>query len=275
MAAREGVEVDRLTITAILTTHRRPDLLPRALRSLAAELRRPDEILVVEDGDDPATVAAIRAEGIACRLVQRPVGGVARARNLGLREAGCEWVIYLDDDDIAYPGRCRALEAAALRRPCALVYGSTLKLTPESARLVPTHHPAGEGPARFRDFLRCMPHTNSILIRRKDLLDCGGFVEGSSYFSDWCALLHLLDRLPASAYGIPLPLAEFQARDEGMTQAVARDNAMRAKVLEAFDCLRLVDEQNRRALQEVRRAVELASPFHDYDAYVALAARHI
>jgi len=73
------------------------------------------------------------------------------------------------------------------------------------------------------------------------------------------ALLHLLDRLPASAYGIPLPLAEFQARDEGMTQAVARDNAMRAKVLEAFDCLRLVDEQNRRALQEVRRAVELAN----------------
>jgi len=39
-----------------------------------------------------------------------------------------------------------------------------------------------------------MPHTNSTLISRKDLLDCGGFVEASTYFSDWCAFLHMADR---------------------------------------------------------------------------------
>jgi glycosyltransferase involved in cell wall biosynthesis len=267
----------RLSITAILTTHRRPELLLRALASVAAEFRPPDEILVVQDGDDPETPLAIQASGLPCRLVQRSLHSVARARNLGLREAGGDWVIYLDDDDLAYPGRCAALERAAVRSGCPLVYGATLKVDGTARYLVPTHHPRDEGYAGFRDFLRCMPHTNSILWRKADLLECGGFVESSSYFSDWCALLHVLDRSrrELDAYRVPEVLAQFELIAAGMTQAVARDLAMRDKVLEAFDCLRLERTRNRSALAVVRALVERSAPFHDYDAYVELAARHI
>ena len=268
--------MNRLRITAILTTHRRPAIMLRALRSLAAEARRPDEILVVEDGDDPATAALIRAAGIECRLVQRPMASVAKARNLGLREARGDWVIYLDDDDIAYPNRCEALEAAAQRSGSGLVYGPTLKVLPDARFHVPTHHPPGEGHAGFLDFLRCMPHTNSILLRKADLVDCGGFVEASSYFSDWCALLHLLDRAPeAGAFRIAPAVAEFEVIPDGMTLAVAQGQAMRGKVLEAFDCLRLQQDQNRRHLRTMRQVMEQAAPFQDYDTYVKLAARYI
>jgi hypothetical protein len=104
------------------------------------------------------------------------------------------------------------------------------------------------------------------------LLACGGSVEASTYFSDWCAFLHLLDRNPL-AWRIPALLSEFETVADGMTQDVARDNGMKAKVLEAFDLLRLQRAENRHLLQKIRHAVEQAEPFSSYDAYVDLADR--
>ena len=261
-----------MKITSIITTHRRPKLLVRALKSLAAEQWKFSEILVVEDGEDPSTAALIRETKVPCRLVQRTLHSVAKARNLGLREAKGDWVIFLDDDDIVYSNRLEKLVAAATRSGAAFVFGSTLKVTSMNRFPVPTKHPAGEGASGFSDILRCMPHTNSTLISRKRLLDCGGFVEASSYFSDWCALLHMVDRAP-DAWRIPHLLSEFEAGEGGMTHDVARGNGMKAKVLEAFDVLRLQKEENRKVLQKVRLAVEKAEPFSTYDAYVDLADR--
>ncbi len=259
-----------LNITTIITTHRRPELMIRALKSLAAERRRFGEILVVEDGEDPFTGDLLKETGVPCRLVQRTLHSVAKARNLGLQEAQGDWVIFLDDDDIVYANRLEKLEAAAVLSGAAFVFGSTLKVTANDSFPVPTKHPEGEGASGFSDILRCMPHTNSTLISRKALLDCGGFVEASSYFSDWCAFLHMVDRAPG-AWRIPHLLSEFEAGEGGMTHDVARGNGMKAKVLEAFDALRLASEENRRILQKVRLAVEQAEPFSNYDAYVELA----
>lgn len=264
-------------ITAILTTHRRPALMLRALASLGAELRRPDEILVVEDGEDPATAGLLAASGIPCRLVQRAMSNVAKARNLGLEEARDGWVIYLDDDDLVYPNRCLDLEAAAQCSGCPLVYGDTLKITPGGQYRVPTHHPGDPGPAGFQDFLTCMPHINSILFRRRDLVDCGGFPESGSYFSDLAAELHILDRCPgeAGAWRTCRPVAEFREESPGLTAGVARDLAMKEKVLESFSLLRLRQLRNQAALHQVRVVLELAAPFRDYDDYVELAAKSL
>jgi glycosyltransferase involved in cell wall biosynthesis len=266
--------VTQLRITAILTTHLRPALMLRALASLGAELRRPDEILVVEDGDAPDTAALLRASGVPCRLVQRSMANVAKARNLGLAEARGDWVVYLDDDDVAYPCRCLELEAAALGSGCPLVFGATLKLTAAGSYPVPTHHPPGAGPAGFQDVLTCMPHINSVLFRRQDLADCGGFPASGSYFSDLCVMLQMLDRSPGAggAWRVDRTLAEFRAESPGLTHGVARELAMKAKLMEAFDLLDLGREPNRRSLGQVREALEQVAPFPDYDAYVALAS---
>jgi glycosyltransferase involved in cell wall biosynthesis len=260
------------TITAIITTHRRPELLRRALASLAAEHRQPDEVLVVEDGEALSASDLHGTTERPIRLVQRTLFSVSKARNLGLQEAMGDWVIYLDDDDIVYPNRLAELEAAAAQSQAALVFGFTLKITPEERYPVPTKHVREEGPAGFADILRCMPHTNSTLISRRHLLNVGGFVEASSYFSDWCAFLHLLDRTP-TAWRIPSLLSEFEAVSGGMTAHVAQANGMQAKVLEAFNLLDLHRDENRRLMDTVRRAVTQSQPFASYDDYVELADR--
>jgi hypothetical protein len=154
------------------------------------------------------------------------------------------------------------------------VFGSTLKISAGARYQVPTHHPPDDGPGEFADLLRCMPHINSTLFRKAELSACGGFPEAANYSCDWCAMLHVLDRWPrgSGAYRVARVLAEFQVGTGGLTQGVAQNGAMKDKIMEAFDCLRLEQEPHRRALGTVRRALERAEPFPDYDAYVELAA---
>ena len=42
----------------VITTHERADALARVLASLAGQTRPPDEVVVAEDGSDPATATA-------------------------------------------------------------------------------------------------------------------------------------------------------------------------------------------------------------------------
>jgi hypothetical protein len=58
-----------------------------------------------------------------------------------------------------------------------------------------------------------------------------------------------------------------------MTHAVAGGQAMREKVLEAFDLLRIQEAAHRRLVDRVRAAVERSEPFSSYDDYVEMASR--
>lgn len=91
-----------MKIGAFVVTHRRPDHLVASLRALLAQTLVPDLLLVVDNADDPATAAAVRALG-------PPVVYEASGANLGsaggtergvrrLYEEGCD-VLYLGDDD--------------------------------------------------------------------------------------------------------------------------------------------------------------------------------
>ncbi len=75
-----------------------------------ARLDYPDyEVIVVDDGSRDATAASARR--YACRLIQTPNRGLARARNAGLAAASGEIVAYIDDDAFPDPHWLRYLAA--------------------------------------------------------------------------------------------------------------------------------------------------------------------
>ncbi|TNF98238.1 MAG: glycosyltransferase family 2 protein [Gammaproteobacteria bacterium] len=91
------------SITAIITTHNRARLLPRAIESVMSQTRPADEIIVVDDGSTDDTQALIRSNYPDIHYLRQPQSGISTARNLAIRAAQSEWLAFLDDDDSWLP----------------------------------------------------------------------------------------------------------------------------------------------------------------------------
>jgi glycosyltransferase involved in cell wall biosynthesis len=90
-------------------------MVVRAVNSVLGQTVSDIEIIVVVDGPDPETVAALEAiASPRLRVLALPIqGGGARARNKGVQAATGEWIAFLDDDDEWVPEKLeRQLSAA-------------------------------------------------------------------------------------------------------------------------------------------------------------------
>src|ERR1019366_2336766 len=100
-------------LAAVIPTWNRRDLLVTLLKSLAAQTRRFDEIIVVDNGstDDSANLAE-RAGAKVLRLGRNL--GFAAAVNRGIEATYAEWVAILNNDVTLEPDwLARLLQAAA------------------------------------------------------------------------------------------------------------------------------------------------------------------
>jgi glycosyltransferase involved in cell wall biosynthesis len=89
------------TVSAVIPTRNRPQLVLRAVRSALAQTFESLEVIVVVDGPEAATEEALRTVGdprLKVLVLDAP-GGAARARNAAVESAGGDWIAFLDDDD--------------------------------------------------------------------------------------------------------------------------------------------------------------------------------
>jgi glycosyltransferase involved in cell wall biosynthesis len=100
---------DRPRLSLCITTHARADALAAVLACVAAQTSAPDEIVVTEDGEDPATalvLASVAASLPPLRHVRQPHRGfrVARLRNLALAAARGDYLVFVDGDMLLHHG---------------------------------------------------------------------------------------------------------------------------------------------------------------------------
>lgn len=88
-------------VSVVIPTHNRPQSALDAVASAAGQTLQDIEIIVVIDGPDEATQAALRSvDDPRLRIVQLEVNrGAAAARNAGVAAARGQWIALLDDDD--------------------------------------------------------------------------------------------------------------------------------------------------------------------------------
>ena len=98
-----------MTLSVITTIYDRPDHLRLFLAALAGQTRRPDEIIVADDGSSPETAAVIAALAKQCNIpihvVRQENTGfrAAAARNMGIRRDTGDYLVFLDCDIAILP----------------------------------------------------------------------------------------------------------------------------------------------------------------------------
>lgn len=259
-------------VTAVITTHARPDAVQEALASVRAETYPDIECVVVDDGGTYEPPAA--GSGFEIRVVRGSQLGVAGARNLGLAAARGQFVIFLDDDDVALPNRITTLAAEAGRFDADLCFGLTRRVVVGSTLTLP-HVPTerlSRGDIGFCDVLTCTPHINSVLVRTSALRDIGGFDAEARHFDDWSAWLRLADR-NAIMRCVDEVVAEWRIHGNGLSAEILQAGAMKSRLTALFDRLRTqLSEEGIRAIAAAQTVVA-SSDIVTYDDYVqAMAA---
>lgn len=119
-------------VSTIVPVFNRPTQLQEGVASVLAQVWRPIEVIIVDDGstDSGATLGVALALAAAhpgiVRVAKQANGGPGVAREHGRRMAQGEFIQYLDSDDVLLPGKFTAQVAALQARPDAdVAYGKT------------------------------------------------------------------------------------------------------------------------------------------------------
>jgi glycosyltransferase involved in cell wall biosynthesis len=115
-----------LTFSVVIPHLNQPQMLERCLASLVAGRRRPEEIIVVDNGSAELP-QAICAEFPGVSLLTEPIPGPGPARNRGVTAARSSVLAFIDADCIADPSWLETAEAA-LADPSAEILGGDVRI---------------------------------------------------------------------------------------------------------------------------------------------------
>jgi glycosyltransferase involved in cell wall biosynthesis len=163
-------------VSTVIPTRGRHELLLRAVRSALAQTLRAIEVVVVIDGDDPATEHALAElvredERVRVLALATSVGG-SDARNRGVAAASGEWVAFLDDDDEWLPEKLEAQLQTVTASTAPVVIG-TCKIIART-------------PGNDYEWPRRMPESDEpiceYLLARRTLSRGEGSIQTSTFF---------------------------------------------------------------------------------------------
>ncbi|HET7712772.1 MAG TPA: glycosyltransferase, partial [Thermoanaerobaculia bacterium] len=189
--ARRAVEVQResLPITVVIRTRDRPQLVREAVESVRMT-QYPAKIVVVNDGGARPPVTDVE-------LVEHQSSrGRSEAMNSGVRAAQTEYIAFLDDDDLFYPEHLETLARAAITRQRTAWYTDAVSAF-LSVGSTGTYETSSRqrlfGGAFDRDLLLVDNYIPlpTLLVRRSDFLDLGGFDPAFDLLEDWDFLIRL------------------------------------------------------------------------------------
>ncbi|MFJ3636212.1 glycosyltransferase family 2 protein [Streptomyces sp. NPDC090112] len=187
-------------ISFVVPCHNAGDYLIEAVQSVVAQpLRRPSEVVIVDDGsDDGATLKAVDTCGElpgvrVIRLAQRQ--GHHVARNAGVAAARMEYVLQVDADDRlatdphlltegSYPDR--AMEVLDSEPDTAFVHTMSWMFGAFEGFTISSY------PCREELVVRKHHVPTSIVCRRSDALECGLYDPKVVKWGDWAFAVNLL-----------------------------------------------------------------------------------
>lgn len=208
-------------VSVVIPTVGRPALVVRAVASVLAQTLRDLEVIVIVDGPDPATTAALA--GIAdarLTVLSNPVAlHAGPARNRGVEQARAPWVAFLDDDDEWLPTKLERQRACAGDED-AIVMTLSRVATPRAAYVWPrtiydNRQPLDEYLFDRRSWFKGdgFIQTSSLMMPRR-LFDRLRFSDRRQH-EDWELLIRAVKQLGYRLLTVAEPLVVHYAEHDG------------------------------------------------------------
>lgn len=115
------------SVSVVITTHFRDDLLAECLDSLAAQTLPLQEVVVIDDGGNGTARALVEGYGAPFSYIWQSNAGMQNARNHGVRESTGTWIAFLDDDDLWLPERHALISQLIATEQVDLISGDFVK----------------------------------------------------------------------------------------------------------------------------------------------------
>jgi glycosyltransferase involved in cell wall biosynthesis len=243
-------------VSVIVPTYNRAHTLGRTLRSILDQTFRDYEVIVVDDGstDETCTLVESSLQGVSFRYIYQANGGVAKARDTGMKACLGEYLAFCDSDDLWFPEKLER-QMALFTPDTALVFSDAYAC----AEMLP------QPIARFRCSELNMPFrgevyrnvarrnfivTSSVVVRRQLL---SGFVAWPvTNYEDWQMWLWVAPKGPFEY--VAEPLVYYYEHSQGISKhkaeaAVARrmvrkEELVRMKKAEVAQDVKLMKAMN-------------------------------
>lgn len=201
-----------MRVSVVITAYNAAWCIERALDSVFAQTRLPDEVLLGDDGSTDDTVARVLARyGDRVRVLRLPHRGLTPSRRAGLEAATGDWLALMDADDAWMPAKL-ARQAQVLQGHPEVKWISTdgtyvgAEGVLRASWLADYFQPVADRTGDLYPALveRCFPLVSSMLIERAAYEASGGFDAAFRWSQDYDQWLRLAARHPGALIGEPL-----------------------------------------------------------------------
>ena len=185
-------------ITVVIPVRNRERLIARAIESVTAQTLPPDEIILVDDASTDRTIDVVKSFSKSLKTLKlislKNNVGAAQARNIAIENAKSDLIAFLDSDDVWYPDKLskQVKELDANKNIVAAFCGVVIIKPGTEYR----HHYIPKPEITLNDLYHSslLVTMSCALVRKKALLDAGGFDETLRNCEDWDLFIRLAER---------------------------------------------------------------------------------
>jgi hypothetical protein len=217
-ATREVEPGPAPTFSVVVAAYQVADVIGEALDSIRSQTVRPLEVVVCDDGSTDDLEHALAPYRDEIVFLRKENGGEASAKNAAAAVARGDFVAILDADDVYLPHNLEALSELAQLRPDLDILTSDALIVANGVevRNVYDHSWRFEVEDQRSAILQRNFVFGLAAVRRRRLVEEGGFDESIRWTTDWDLWLRMI-LAGASAGCVNEPLARYRLRQTSLT----------------------------------------------------------
>jgi glycosyltransferase involved in cell wall biosynthesis len=211
-------------ISVIIPVYNTEKYIEQCINSVHNQTYESIEIIVIDDGSDEQTKNKLKELSSKIDvLITQENKGQAAARNVGVKAAKTDFVVFVDSDDSVDKDFCHELLNNFNEKYSVVTTNANIVI---NDKVIDVFKPIGGG---FKEVLKNNIALGTSLFFRKDLLAISGYDESMRKgFEDWEMLIRLLEYTHKQVFVVNKPLYNYR---KGIVSTTTTANAIKYDLL--------------------------------------------